>query len=262
MKESHERYFAHKRIAKSNNLKNQAGAYTNWMLNMKKQELRELIEAQGQRYSEILSINLSQSEEKEVFKWFLASILFGAPITEASAIKTYKCFKKHNVLTPDKILKTGWQGLVNILDEGRYTRYDYKTADKLLEVMNNLKTQYKGNLNELHKQAASPLDLEKRIKTLGKGIGDVTVSIFLRELRGIWSKADPKPTPLVVQAAKNLKIVRNDDSEKAKNELIRFWNKNQIKGASFINFETALLRLGKDMRRKRKSVPTLTSSSS
>jgi hypothetical protein len=225
---------------------------------MKKRELKELIEKHGQRFSEILGINLSQGEEQEVFKWFLAAILFGAPITETSAVKTYKCFEKHNVLTPDKILKTGWQGLVKILDQGKYTRYDYKTADKLLEAMHNLKAHYSGSLNQLHKQAANPVDLEKRIKTLGKGIGDVTVSIFLRELRGIWSKADPKPTPLVTLAGKNLKIIKNDDPEKARKELKEFWNKNHIKSTSFVNFETALLRLGKDMRRKKKTAATLT----
>jgi hypothetical protein len=220
---------------------------------MKKQQLRDLIEKSGQRYTEALGIKLNRGEEQEIFKWFLVAILFGAPITETSAIKTYKCFEKHGVLTPDKILKTGWQGLVDILDEGKYTRYDYKTADKLLEVMKNLKAHYKGSLNELHRQATSPDDLEKRIKMLGKGIGDVTISIFLRELRNMWSKADPKPTPLIVLAAKNLKIVKSEDLEKAKNELIKFWNKKQVKGISFVNFETALLRLGKSMRRQRKT---------
>jgi len=225
---------------------------------MKKRELKELIEKYGQRYSVILGINLSQGEEQEIFKWFLAAVLFGAPITETSAVKTFKCFEKHKILSLDKILKTSWQGLVRILDEGKYTRYDYKTADKLLEVMRNLKTSYKGSLNQLHKQAANPIDLEKRIKTLGKGIGEVTVSIFLRELRDIWSKADPKPTPLIVLAAKNLRIIKSDDPEKVKKELKEFWNKNQIQGTSFINFETALLRLGKEMRRKKKTAPTLT----
>ncbi|MCJ7633095.1 hypothetical protein MUP77_11975, partial [Candidatus Bathyarchaeota archaeon] len=63
----------------------------------------------------------------------LASLLFGAPITESSVVKTYNCFQKHGVLTPKQILKTGWDDLVKILDEGGYTRYDFKTADKLLE---------------------------------------------------------------------------------------------------------------------------------
>jgi hypothetical protein len=41
-----------------------------------------LIEKLGQRYSEILGINMKEGDEKEVFKWFLTSVLFGAPITK------------------------------------------------------------------------------------------------------------------------------------------------------------------------------------
>ena len=147
-----------------------------------------LIQQFGQKYSEILEINLKSEGKEEVFKWFLASILFGAPITENAVIKTYKCFEKHKVLTPEKILKTEWNGLVEILDEGSYTRYDFKTADKLLAVVSNLMKKYKRNLNFLHEHASDSLDLEKRLKDLGKGIGEITVSIFLRELRGLWKK--------------------------------------------------------------------------
>lgn len=218
---------------------------------MKEQDLIALIKKHGKRYSELLGINLEDADDKEIFKWFLAAVLFGAPITEKSVIKTYKCFEKHGVLTPDKILKAGWDDLVEILDEGSYTRYDYKTADKLLEVMKNLTTKYDGSLSLLHEKAVDSLDLEKRLKELGRGIGDVTVSIFLRELRGIWRKADPKPTPLVVLAAKNMGIIKTETPEKALEDLKEFWKGNEVNDKSFVNFETALLRLGKDLRRKK-----------
>ena len=104
----------------------------------------------------------------------------------------------------------------------------------------------------LHEKAADSLDLEKRLKELGKGMDDITVSIFLRELRGIWSKADPKPTPLVILAAKNMGITKTENPEKALKELKEFWKRNNVKGKSFVNFETSLLRLGKDMRRSKK----------
>jgi endonuclease III len=211
-----------------------------------------LIQQFGQKYSEILGINLRSEKNEEVFKWFLASILFGAPITENAVIKTYKCFEKHKVLTPEKILETGWDGLVEILDEGSYTRYDFKTADKLLLVMNNLMKGYGGNLNNLHAQASDSFDLEKRLNDLGKGIGEVTVSVFLRELRGLWKKADPKPTPLVVLAAGNLGIAREETPEKVLEDLKKFWKENEISGKDFVDFETVLLRFGKDFCRKKK----------
>lgn len=219
---------------------------------MKKEHLKTLVESLGEKYSDILGINLSGKDDKEIFKWFFASVLFGAPITETSVVKTYKCFEKRGVLSPDKILETGWDGLVEILDEGTYTRYDFKTATKLLEVMNTLKAKYGGSLNRLHNEAKDSLDLEKRIKELGKGIGDVTVSIFLRDLRDIWRKADPKPTPLVTLAAKKLEIIKTSDPEQALRQLKAFWRKNKIAGKSFVNFETALMRYGRDLRRKKR----------
>jgi len=219
---------------------------------MNRETANLLVEKFGRKYSDILRINLKTKDDGEIFKWFLASVLFGAPINETSVIRTYKCFERYGVLTPKKILETGWDGLVRILDEGGYTRYDFKTSDKLLEVMGNLLTKYGGSLNLIHERASDPYDLEKRLKDLGKGVGDVTVSIFLRELRDLWKKADSKPTPLVILAAKNLGIVKEKSPEKALGELKEFWRKNEVAGKTFVNFETALLRLGKNFCRKRK----------
>ncbi|MBS7621524.1 hypothetical protein KEJ32_05375 [Candidatus Bathyarchaeota archaeon] len=217
---------------------------------MKRKSLQTLVEKLGARYSEILGIDLKSQREEEIFKWFLVSILFGAPITETSVIKTYKCFEKYGVLTPQRILETGWDGLVRILDEGSYTRYDFKTADKLLEVMRNLTEKHRGKLTTIHEKARDHADLEKKLKSLGKGVGDVTVGIFLRELRDIWEKAKPKPTSLVVMAAKNLGIIDEKAPKDVLQQLEDFWAKNAVAGKSFINFETALLRLGKNYCRK------------
>ena len=219
---------------------------------MKHEAVKALVESLGQRYSEELGISLLGGEDKEIFKWFLASILFGTPIRESSVIKTYKRFEKYNVLAPECILETGWDGLVRMLDEGGYTRYDFKTADKLLAVMRNLLENCEGSLTLLDERASDCRDLEKRLKDLGKGIGDVTVSIFLRELRGILEKANPNPTNLVIVAAKNLGIIEEESGEAALAELEKFWCHNRIAGKSFVNSETALLRLGKDFCKKRR----------
>jgi endonuclease III len=228
---------------------------------MKAEDLRALVESRGQKYSEILGIDISEGKEEEVFKWFLASLLFGAPITESSVVKTYRCFQKYGVLTPKQILKTGWDDLVKILDEGGYTRYDFKTADKLLEVAQNLTEKYSGSLCLIHSESSDAHDFENRLKNLGKGVGDVTVSILLRELRDVWEKAEPNPTALVVLAAQELEIVKNDaTAEEALEQLKAFWARNKICRKSFVNFETALVRLGKGSRRKKKhSLPLVNS---
>jgi len=211
-----------------------------------------LVEKFGQRYSKVLGIDVESGNDEEIFKWFLASILFGAPINEASVIETFNCFRRYDVLTPNRILETGWDGLVKILDEGGYTRYDFKTSDKLLEVMRNLNSRYDGSVTALHEGAKDAKDLERRLKDLGKGIGEVTVGIFLRELRSIWKKANPEPTPLVISAARNLGIIEEQKPERVLHDLGIAWRENGPPSRSFIDFETALLRLGKDFcRRKR-----------
>jgi hypothetical protein len=219
---------------------------------MNREALKTLLEELGQKYSEKLGIKLETKRDSEIFKWFLAAVLLGAPITESSVIRTYKCFEKRDALTPEEILDIGWDGLVRILDEGTYTRYDYKTADKLLLVMGNLEKRYNGRLNLLHQKSLNASDLERRLKSLGKGIGDVTVSIFLRDLRDVWKKADPKPTPMVIAAAKHLRIIGAEEPEEALEKLKTFWNRNKIPDFTFIHFETALLRYGKELRRMKR----------
>jgi len=220
---------------------------------MQRENLKQLFESGEQRYSQILKINVTSGKSGEIFKWFLASVLFGAPIRDSTAVKTYKKFEDYGVLTSQRMVETGWDGLVKILDEGGYTRYDFKTADKLLEVMRHLIDEYEGDLNALHKASTNADDLENRLKALGKGIGDVTVSIFLRELRGVWSKAKPNPTGLVVLAAQTLGILEEDATpDEALRQLEAFWQRNRIAGKSFVDFETALFRKGKEIRNKRK----------
>jgi endonuclease III len=218
--------------------------------------IKVLLKNLGQKFSSSLNIELSSGDSGEIFKWFLASILFGARISETIVVNTYKQFEKEGVLSAQRILDTGWDGLVRILDNGGYVRYDFKTATKLLEIMGALKELYQGDLNKLHLEAKDSSDLENRLKNLGKGIGDVTVNIFLRELRGIWQKADPLPSDLVILSARNLGLISYKLKSKKDilNELRSVYQRNKVKGKDFVDFEAALLRLGKDFCRKGKCV--------
>ena len=71
-------------------------------------------------------------------KWFLAAVLYGARISGGLAARTYRVFAARGIFTPEAILAQGWDNLVVLLDEGGYARYDFKTATKLLKVMESL----------------------------------------------------------------------------------------------------------------------------
>jgi len=135
----------------------------------------------GKIYSKDLGIDLKSGKKEEIFKWFLACLLFGKPIQQEVTKKTYFEFEKAGLSSPEKILKAGWDKLVEILDQGHYVRYDFSTATKLLEICKELKEKY-GTLINLLNQAKDQKDLERKLLEF-KGIGPVTVRIFLRDLK-------------------------------------------------------------------------------
>ena len=211
----------------------------------------QLVKSRGGRYARALGIDLAAPGAGERFKWFLAAVLYGTRISESLASRTWREFAVRGVLTPERIVATGWDGLVAILDAGGYVRYDYKTATKLLEVCAALTRDYGGSLDALHDAAADPRDLENRLKSLGRGIGDTTVGIFLRELRGIWHRAEPPLAPLAQAGAAALGYLRApvDDADRALARLQQAWAADGQPAAGFAEFESALVREGLRLRR-------------
>ena len=159
-----------------------------------------------QSYSDELGFDLTKPEDR--FKWLLASVLFAKRISAETAKETYLCFEQEELTSPDAILNAGWDRLVEVLDSGGYTRYDFSTARKLLGIAKTLKEKY-GSLEKLHAESTSPSDLENRLQEF-KGVGPVGVNIFLRELRGIWEKAKPTPSPMAVLTAQRIGLDPED----------------------------------------------------
>lgn len=127
-----------------------------------------------------LSIDLASKKESELFKWFLACLLFGKPIQQEVAKQTFFEFIKENLTTPEAILEAGWDHLVEILDRGHYTRYDFSTATKLLDIATALKEKY-GSITHLLEQSKNKEELSKHLQEF-KGVGPVTARIFVRDL--------------------------------------------------------------------------------
>ncbi len=215
----------------------------------KKECIEKLVETWGGRFSEELGIDSESGRSDEIFKWFLASVLFGTRIRQDAARETYRQFEINRILTPDKILETGWDGLVAILDAGGYARYDFKTATKLLDIAGMLNAGYRGDLNRLHRDAKDSSDLEARLMEF-KGVGAVTANIFLREMRGVWEKADPLPGDIVVEAAVELGFTIQGDRRKVLADLKKVWE-DAGRPCPFPDFEAALVRYGINLRRQR-----------
>jgi endonuclease III len=184
-------------------------------------------------YSEELGIDLAGESDREIFKWFLASVLFGARISEKMAERTYRAFERYDRLTPERILEAGWDFLVNpIMREGGYVRYDEKTSREILRNCEQLISQYGGSFGLLHQAAENGRDLEDRLLDF-YGVGPVTVNIFLRELRPYWQQADPAPLPVVRTLAGRYGIDLNALDRKS---------------LPFVRIEAGLIRLRKTLK--------------
>lgn len=157
-------------------------------------------------YSEELGIDLAAGTDEECFKWFLASLLFGARISETIARNTYRAFDRHGLLDPRAILNAGRDVLIGtVMAEGGYVRYDNQRTAEVLRNCEMLMEEYQGSLRHLHEVAADSRDLAERLQRF-HGVGPVTANIFLRELRPFWEKARPGPLPVVRELARGAGI--------------------------------------------------------
>ncbi len=182
---------------------------------------------QSQLYSKELGIDLAQGTDPAYFRWFLASVLFGARISETTAKNTFRAFMRRGLTTPAKIVAAGWDFLVYpVMREGGYVRYDGRKSTQVLRDCEMLIADYEGSLSRLHEVARDTRDLENRLLAF-YGIGPVTVNVFLRELRPFWVKADRNPLPVVEGSAKRLRI-----------NLARYKRKSRV----FARVEAGLIR--------------------
>ena len=157
-------------------------------------------------YSEELGIDLAKQSDAEYFRWFLASLLFGARISETTAKNTYRSFIRHGLTNSKRILKAGWDFLVYpVMREGGYVRYDGRKSTQVLRNCEVLIADYGGRLSRLHDAARDARDVEEKLLAF-YGVGPVTMNIFLRELRPFWAKANPNPLPVVERLAKRASI--------------------------------------------------------
>ncbi len=142
------------------------------------------VRARTTHIAEDLGIRLASKEEEELFKWFLACLLFGKPIQRQVAERAFRVLAEAGLVSPEAILRAGWDELVRLLDEAHYVRFDFSTATKLLHVSEELKQRY-GTLTNLIGNSKTPRELSARLQEF-KYIGPKTAEIFVREVRPIW----------------------------------------------------------------------------
>jgi len=97
-----------------------------------------------------------------------------------------------------------WQDLVELLDRGGYVRYDFRTATRLQKLAVVVRERHGGRIGTLR---GMPIQEIRAALDALPGWGPITVSAFLREMRGVWPGVDPALGDRAFEAAQHLGLL-------------------------------------------------------
>ena len=127
------------------------------------------------------------SGDDDLFRWFLLCYLFGKPIQSSVALQTWQVLIDHHLDTPWAIGAVKHRRLVQLLDMGKYTRYDESTAKGLHLCMERLIRDYEGSILLMIEYSENEEELPKRLQEL-YGVGPKTAEIFMRETEEFFAR--------------------------------------------------------------------------
>lgn len=164
-----------------------------------------LVETIGGRYSSEMGIDIDAGDPA-VERWFVASTLFGTRIAAAVAERAFAALEASGIHRITDAEAHEWGDLVALLDSAGYARYDERTASRLQALARQVTERYGGEVAEIGRRFQEPEDLAAALDEL-TGWGPVTVSLFLRELRGVWPGARPDVDRRALWAGQHLGLL-------------------------------------------------------
>ncbi len=170
----------------------------------KKAVISALLAQHGRSYACELGIDISRNIPSALFRLLCASILFSARIKASVAVKAAKALFEEGWTTPQKLGASTWEQRVRVLNQAGYARYDESTSRMLGETADFLLTAYGGDLRRLREKAGRRPKDERRLLKEFKGLGNVGVDIFFREVQLVWNELYPFADAKAMQAARRL----------------------------------------------------------
>jgi hypothetical protein len=197
-----------------------------------------LLERHGKTYAAELGIDLDKGTPSALFRWLCASILLSARISGDLAIEAARALSAKGWRTADKMAKTTWEQRTRTLNQAGYARYDESTSRMLGDTAKMLLDLYGGDLRKLREAAERDVGRERKLLKQCKGLGDVGVSIFFREVQLAWDELYPFADERALRTAKRLGL--EDDAKALAKGLPR---------QEFVRLVAALIRttLAKDI---------------
>jgi endonuclease III len=176
-----------------------------------KDTVKALLDRHGQTFAEELGIDVGKNTPSPLFRLLCAAVLMSARISTQLSTDAVRSLAKHGWRTPEKLAESTWEQRVRALNEAGYTRYQERTATMLGDLTEHLLVEYDGDLRRLRAAAGrEPEEERKRLKAF-KGLGDVGVDIFLREVQVAWDELRPFADRRALDAAGRLNLPRDPE---------------------------------------------------
>ncbi|HZE04073.1 MAG TPA: hypothetical protein VE127_02545 [Solirubrobacteraceae bacterium] len=173
--------------------------------------VKELLNRHGQTYAEELGIDLGSPTPSALFELLCASVLYSARIGSQIATEAAQNLQSRGWRTAHAMADSSWEERVTALNEAGYARYQERTATMLGDLAEFINDRYGGDLRRLRDEAERDPRRERALLKEVKGLGDVGVDIFFREVQAAWAELRPFADRRSLQAAKRLKL--GDDAE-------------------------------------------------
>ena len=162
-----------------------------------------LLDRHGRTFGDEAGIRLADTPSP-LFCWLVAAILFSARISAANAVEAAAAMRKAGYTTADKMAGATWQQRVDVLTAHGYKRYDESTSRMLGDTAEMLLERYDGDLRRLREEAGRDPDQERKLLKECKGLGDVGVDIFFREMQDLWDELHPFADATATSSAEKL----------------------------------------------------------
>jgi endonuclease III len=169
-----------------------------------KQIARLVLKRYGTTYAEDLHIDVRSNTPSALFALLIAALLASARISSAAALRAAGKLRARGWTSPRKLAAATWEQRVKALDESGYVRYDERTSTMLGETAQMVDELYRGDLRKLREAAGRDPQAERKLLKQFKGIGDVGVDIFFREVQLAWDELAPFADRKAAESARKL----------------------------------------------------------
>lgn len=125
------------------------------------------------------------------FRVLVMAVLMSARIRASIAFDASQALFRTGWTSPRRLGQASWEERAKVLNEAGYARYDERTSTMLGETSDALLRCYRGDLRRLRDEAGAEPSRERALLKRFKGLGDVGVDIFFREVQAAWDELRP-----------------------------------------------------------------------